>query len=181
MIHIRNFAYSTYRNKQLFLNVLPSAGEFFTIEDIRFSLLNKRLKALNLKPSQIVMEVVELNARDESSLTKAMNRLSAGGFKIAVDDFGTKASNRARVEQIRPDILKIDRSLLLDYMDGSPQELTSGLVLAKKIGAKVVVEGIETKEQFEAMRELNIDFYQGYFLATPQSIELIKFDSVDAL
>ncbi|MFM2586849.1 EAL domain-containing protein [Vibrio sp. TBV020] len=176
VIHIRNFARSKYRHLKLFLNVLPSAGEYLALENIDSSLLAKRLRSLNINNDQIVMEVVELDADNEQSLVDAMKKLNESNFNIAVDDFGVDASNRERVEKLKPSILKIDRSLMLSYMDGDKFPLLSGLQLAKKLGSKVVVEGIETKEQLAAMRSLNVEMYQGYYLALPEALEAVYCD-----
>lgn len=176
VIHIRNFARSKYRHLNLFLNVLPSAGEYLALENIDSSLLAQRLRALQLDNSQIVMEVVELNAENETNLAEAMRRLNDNNFNIAVDDFGVNASNRERAEKLRPHIIKMDRSLLLSYMDDDKFPLLSGIQIAQKLGSKVVVEGIETKEQLDAMRAINIDMYQGYFLAMPEALEAVYID-----
>ncbi|HAS62162.1 MAG TPA: EAL domain-containing protein [Vibrio sp.] len=181
VIHIRNFSQSPLRDRNLFLNVLPSSGEFYAFEDMRINLLSKRLKSLNLTASQLVMEVVELEARNETCLQKAMHRLSSHGFKIAVDDFGMHASNRKRVEMLKPHIIKIDRSLLLTFMDGKLDALLSGIALARKVGAKVVVEGIETIQQYQAMMELDVDLFQGYYLAMPKPLEVNKSYTLAAL
>lgn len=179
VIHIRNFARSKYRHLKLFLNVLPSAGEYLALENIDTSLLAKRLRSLGLHNNQIVMEVVELDVDNEQSLAQAMNKLNMSDFNIAVDDFGVDASNRERVENLKPSILKIDRSLMLSYMDGDKFPLMSGIQLAKKIGALVVVEGIETQDQLETMRSLNIDMYQGYHLAVPEALEAVYQDETN--
>ncbi|GAB2650262.1 EAL domain-containing protein [Vibrio panuliri] len=181
VIHIRNFAHSQYSQLNLFLNVLPSAGEFFALEDIRTSLLCKRLFSLGLVPKQLIMEVVEHDTRDEECLKHAMAKLSKCGFQIAIDDFGIQASNHERVERIKPDIIKIDRSLMLSYMQDDKLPLLKGLELAKRINAKVVVEGIETAQQLQAMKQLEIDYYQGYFLAMPQPIHLVNIESNNAI
>ncbi|KII75428.1 EAL domain-containing protein [Vibrio renipiscarius] len=173
-IHIRNFSNSKYRSLKLFLNVLPSAGEFFALEDIRIDLLSQRLTALNIDKDQVVMEVVELESGNEFHLQAAMARLAHKGFHIAIDDFGVQASNRHRVELIKPSIIKIDRSLLLAFMQGETEPLLSGIKLARRVQAKVVIEGIETQSQYDAMRELDIDYYQGYFLGMPESLDCIS-------
>lgn len=174
VIHIRNFSRSPYRDLHLFLNVLPSSGEFYAFEDMRINLLSKRLNQLNLSATQLVMEVVELDARNEQCLQKAMNRLSTHGFQIAIDDYGMQASNSKRVELLKPNVIKIDRSLLLEYMEGRCKALLNGIVLARKIGAKVVVEGIETEQQYQAMLALDVDLFQGYYLAIPKPLEMVE-------
>ncbi|TFH92463.1 EAL domain-containing protein [Vibrio ouci] len=173
VIHIRNFARSKLRHLKLFLNVLPSAGEYLALENIDTSLLAQRLRALGISNNQLVMEVVELEADNEQSLANAMKKLNDSQFNIAVDDFGIDASNRERVERLKPNILKIDRSLMLSYMDGDQFALLSGLKLAQKLGSLIVVEGIETEEQLTAMRSLNVDMYQGYHLAMPEPLEAV--------
>lgn len=177
VIHIRNFARSKYRHLQLFLNVLPSSGQYLSLDNIESSLLSQRIKALNLNNSQLVMEVVELQVPDERQLQVAMNKLAKSGFHIAIDDFGVEASNRQRVEQLQPSIIKIDRSLMLAYMKGEPFPLMSGIHLARRVGAKLVVEGIETQPQLDAMHALHIDMYQGYYLATPKPLEVVYSDA----
>jgi len=179
VIHIRNFARSQYRHLNLFLNVLPSAGEYFALENIDSSLLSQRLKALNIENSQLVMEVVELDASNEDHLKLAMKKLSECDFNIAVDDFGVNASNRQRVERLKPDIVKLDRSLLISYMTGDQFPLLSAVKLAKNLSAKVVVEGIETQQHLDAMRSLDIDFFQGYFLALPEPLPAIYDDETN--
>ncbi|OAJ95810.1 EAL domain-containing protein [Vibrio bivalvicida] len=181
VIHIRNFARSQYRHLKLFLNVLPSAGEYLALGNIDASLLAQRLKALNLDNSQLVMEIVELNASNEETLKTATRKLSASDFNIAVDDFGVNASNRQRAERLKPDIIKLDRSLLLAYMAGDQFRLMSGIKLAKILGSKVVVEGVETSQQLEAMRNLDIDLFQGYFLGVPEPLPAVYIDESNNL
>lgn len=170
VIHIRNFAQSKYHSKKLFLNVLPIAGEKLAIEDLEHGLLAKRIKKLNLKNSQIVMELIELDCQNQQYLNLAMEKLNENGFNIAIDDYGVNASTQERVHQVNPHILKLDRSLLIKYCNNDHEPLMNAITLAKRIGALTVIEGIETKEQLEMMRSLNIDLYQGFFLAIPESL-----------
>jgi len=172
VIHIRNFAQSNLRHLQLFLNVLPNVGELFATGSVSDSLLAKRLVELNLCSSQIIMELVELNAESEERLKQAAYSLSHNGFQIAVDDFGTHASTENRVRNLSPHIVKIDRSLLLGYERGDTEPMIHALKLANAIKAKTVIEGIETQAQLDMMQSLGLDMFQGYHLAMPQPIEL---------
>ncbi|MGF1756101.1 EAL domain-containing protein [Vibrio makurazakiensis] len=172
VIHIRNFSQSNIRELQLFLNVLPNVGELFATENISDSLLAKRLQELSLSNDQIIMELVELDAECDYQLKRAAQALSDSGFQIAVDDFGTNASTEERVMHITPNILKVDRSLMLEFEKGKSEQINVALQLAKRIGAKTVIEGIETQEQFDMMKELGFNMYQGYHLAMPMPIQL---------
>ncbi|TQP41207.1 EAL domain-containing protein [Vibrio cholerae] len=169
-IHIRNFSLSSYRDTRLFLNVLPVAGEQFAYCDISSTLLATRLAELNIPHHRVVMELVEIESGDEGMLQMATEKLVANGFQIAIDDFGCKASTPERVAMLRPNIIKLDRQLLLDFMAGDCCGLLAGVQLAQKTGAHTVVEGIETAEQLAAMQKLDINMYQGYYLALPEGI-----------
>ncbi len=170
VIHIRNFAVSEYKNLKLFLNILPSVSEYFALSDINTCLLSNRLHELQIDRSQIVMEIVELNANNEYLFVEAIKRLSEAGYCIAIDDFGACASTIERVKSIRPDIIKLDRDLLLEHVSGESTRLIEGIKMARSIGSKIIVEGIETKEHLDAMKMLDLDMFQGFYLATPQPI-----------
>ncbi len=169
-IHIRNFSISPYRESQLFLNLLPEAGQFIVENGTLTQRLSDRLQQLNLKTPQIVMEVLEDESNNELSLQNAAHHLSKIGFHIAIDDYGTHSSNCERVTLLSPDIIKFDRSLLQKYMSGDKLPLLKAIEVAKEANAKTVIEGIETEQQFEAMRRLDLNMYQGYYLGTPEGI-----------
>lgn len=170
VIHIRNFAQSKYQNLQLFLNVLPNTDELLNLNNVSPPIHFKRLIEWDLPNEQIVLEMLELESGNDTQLKAATHSLASIGFNIAVDDFGVNASNKERVDLILPNIIKLDRSLMIDYVSGKPTLLENALNLAKKIGAKTVIEGIETIEQLNVMQQLNIDMFQGYFLARPEAI-----------
>ncbi|WP_159736982.1 EAL domain-containing protein [Vibrio atypicus] len=174
VIHIRNFSQSDFRAKKLFLNVLPIAGEMLAVEDLKNGLLIRRLRNLNLKSSQLVMELIELNCLNEDYLKIAMSRLKENGFNVAIDDYGVCASNQARVNAIEPHIIKLDRSLLVSYCEGDKAPLLDSIQVAKRVNATTVIEGIETEEQLNMMRALNIDMYQGFYLAIPEPLPALS-------
>jgi EAL domain-containing protein (putative c-di-GMP-specific phosphodiesterase class I) len=170
VIHLRNFSMSKYRDRLVFLNFLPISSERLAAEGVRSSLLISRLKALQLDSRRVVIELVELTAFSPKSLASAAKHLAEEAFLIAIDDFGCKESSPERVAQVKPNILKFDRQLLIDYMDGSTEALLNGIKLAKACNAKTVIEGVETEVQLAAMKALDIDFFQGYHLAMPQTL-----------
>ncbi len=172
LIHVKNFGQSHYRDKRLFLNVLPKAAEM-AMEDLSYShLLKQVIRQCGLSTEQIVMELVELDANDSSLLYRATKQLSDSGYKLAIDDFGINASTIERVKCVRPDIIKIDRSLLLQYEQGDFSALLGALSLAKNLHSKTVIEGIETEHQLNLMKKLGFDMYQGYLLALPQTLDV---------
>lgn len=169
-IHVRNFANSPFKSIRLFLNLLPSVGQFLVQNETFSTRLSTRINELNIRRPQIVMEIVEQHSEDNELLKEATQTLSNYGFHIAVDDYGSQASTSERVDLISPDIIKFDRTLLNKYMSGDTAPLLDAINVAQKAKAKTVVEGIETEQQFEAMKELNLNMYQGYFLGTPERV-----------
>ncbi|MGR5301545.1 EAL domain-containing protein [Vibrio alfacsensis] len=174
LIHINNFSQSKFNNNKLFLNVLPTAAELLA-QDIAYrNLLNRTIIQANLRRDQIVIELVELDARNETLLYKATRDLSNNGYLLAIDDYGIDASTIERVRSVKPNIIKIDRSLLLRYENGDLSCLMEALALAQETSSKTVMEGIETEHQLNLVKKLGFDMYQGYLLAMPQALEAFQ-------
>ena len=88
---------------------------------------------------------------------------------VSLDDYGTGINDMDRVIFMQPGIVKLDRSLISDvdkdvYKQANVKEVIDMLHLMNKI---VVAEGVETKEEFEYLKELGADLFQGYYLARP--------------
>lgn len=172
LIHIKNFGQSRYQHKKLFLNVLPKAAEMM-LQDMSYcQALKQTISQSHLKTEQIVLELIELDANDESCFYQSTQELSKCGFKLTIDDYGVNASTIERVESVQPYIIKMDRSLLVKYEHGDLSALTSALLLAKNLRAKTVIEGIETEHQLNLMKKLGFDMYQGYYLALPETLSV---------
>lgn len=171
IIHIRNFASSPMRDYKLFLNLLPKASESTLNNSSMTRLLMQRLDELELHPQQIVMELVELDANCNQGLYRTIKHLQQLGFAIAIDDYGVQASNEKRVRLLEPDILKLDQSLLHQYMLGDPASIEQAITLSSQLNAQIVIEGIETEKDFHQMLELDVSLYQGYYLAKPKPID----------
>ncbi|MGR5193958.1 EAL domain-containing protein [Vibrio rotiferianus] len=172
-IHIRNFArHFAGSSIKLFLNVMPQTLLTLT-KDMGFKdngLLYKRLHKLGMAPSDVVFEVVEESCGDTDLLTEAVQKMKANGFLFAIDDFGANHSDITRVKQLCPDIIKIDRSYLVDYCSGDTLAIANAVQLAEEMNAKVVIEGVEEHSQLSAMQNLELDYYQGFYLGKPNAI-----------
>lgn len=131
--------------------------------------LIKAVRQLGLNPSSIVIEIVESKIHDTEGLAKFIKSHKQYGFLIALDDMGSASSNLDRILHVRPDIIKIDRGLIREINnDYYKQELFKALVsVAKKTGALVVAEGIESHNEAVTSLELGADFLQGYYIAHP--------------
>jgi EAL domain-containing protein (putative c-di-GMP-specific phosphodiesterase class I) len=91
------------------------------------------------------------------------------GFQIALDDFATGYSGLARLADLRPDIIKLDRALVQDCdRDRVRLAIVASLVaLGTEIGIKVVAEGVERRGEVEALRATGLRFMQGFYFSRP--------------
>ena len=91
------------------------------------------------------------------------------GFRIALDDFGTGYSGLARLANLRPDCVKLDRALVQDCDgDRMRQAIIASLVgLTREVGIKLVAEGVERAGEAEALRAVGVRYMQGFLFARP--------------
>lgn len=101
--------------------------------------------------------------------------LKKADYLVSVDDFGTGYSNLGSVIAIAPDFLKIDKSFVFE-MEGS--SVRSGLIpeiisIARAVGAQLVAEGVENEKQMELLKDLGVEFGQGYWFSKPMLIDAL--------
>lgn len=131
------------------------------------------LERSGLPPKRIVLELTErLEVSEYGPLLSALAQLRRQGLRIAVDDAGSGFASMRHVLHIRPDVIKLDRSLIAGiHEDQGQRALGAAMVeFARQIGAAVVAEGIETFEELTAVARLGMTAGQGYFIGRP-SIE----------
>jgi EAL domain-containing protein (putative c-di-GMP-specific phosphodiesterase class I)/GGDEF domain-containing protein len=128
------------------------------------------LEKMNLAPQNVVFEITERQSIDDyASFTKALDHYRRQGYRIAIDDAGAGYSSLQAIAELRPDYIKIDRSLIhrIDR-DKIKEILVETLtVFAQKINCQIIAEGIETFEELEVVRRLGVHFGQGYLLGRP--------------
>ena len=88
---------------------------------------------------------------------------------LAADDFGTGLNNLELIEHMSPHIVKLDREVIsgIDHIVEKQENVKTLVDHFHSKGIKVVAEGIEEKEEFEYLKGLGVDLYQGYYLARP--------------
>lgn len=143
--------------------------------------LLEEIAAVEIDPQRITLEITETALLCErESVAQRLATLREAGLRIAVDDFGTGYANLAYLTELPLDTLKIDRGLVGGI--GRRQRdriVVSGMIrLAHELGLEVTVEGVETEEQLDLLREWGCDFYQGFFGSPPLTHEeLTRFAS----
>jgi len=133
------------------------------------------LIAAGLPPARLKLEVTEsVMMADAKQPIAVLSELRYLGVSLALDDFGTGYSSLSYLTKFHWDEIKIDRAFLqnLDVDAVGLSVIEAVLVLARKTGAKVVVEGVETQKQMELLRGTGCDIGQGYFLGKPVPIDM---------
>lgn len=125
--------------------------------------------AEQLATASIAIEIVESGVSSQEQLAAFAARNRAAGFLIVLDDFGTEHSNLERVALVRPDVIKIDRSITSGAA-GDPIKqsiLRSIAYLARTIGALSLAEGIEEYEDLLVCAREGVELAQGFYLGRP--------------
>jgi EAL domain-containing protein (putative c-di-GMP-specific phosphodiesterase class I) len=166
-LHSHNFSRQGNSRDWLFLNISPKVivsgklyGDYF----------QSLIASAGIDPGRVVIEIVEQGIDDEDKLAKAAEYYRSMGCLIAIDDFGKGHSNFSRIWQLKPEIVKLDRSLIYQATSSSnSRRILKRLVsLIHESGSLVLIEGIET--DFEALLAIDsgADFVQGYYFARPE-------------
>lgn len=175
-LHLANLSLRPKENQWLFLNVDPYAavagrgyGSFF--EEI--------LRHFSILPSQVVVEILESGIDDETLLSEAGAYYRQIGCLLAIDDFGAGHSNFDRIWSFKPDLVKVDRSMIQGAAGNKRiRRLLPRIVsLIRESGALVVMEGVESQEEAKVVFETEADFVQGFYFARPSSV----FSGVDSM
>jgi EAL domain-containing protein (putative c-di-GMP-specific phosphodiesterase class I) len=138
------------------------------------------LERSGLPAERLVLELTESALMDDvAGVREIFDAVRSLGVAIAIDDFGTGFSSLATLADLPVDVLKLDRSFVHAMADSPGHEaLVGGVVsLAERLGLPIVAEGVETQEQFEALRALGCRWAQGYHLGRPAPLSALALGS----
>jgi diguanylate cyclase (GGDEF)-like protein len=132
------------------------------------------LERVGLPPSSLEVEITERTvARDVGQAMRQLQRLHAAGVSISIDDFGTGHSCLSVLHKLPVDTLKIDQSFVR-AMSSEPEVLhviEAIVALARTMQKRVVVEGVETREDVDGLLQLGEMDMQGFYFGRPQASE----------
>jgi EAL domain-containing protein (putative c-di-GMP-specific phosphodiesterase class I)/GGDEF domain-containing protein len=182
----REIALSRYAESKnqikLFVNISPTC---LMLTNSQFEFNIKQLERFNLKPRDIVIEITEGSTINDFSVLKdTVARYKANGFGIALDDLGEGFSSLRLWSEIQPDFVKIDKHFITNIQNDSiKQEFVRAIQkIATESGSQTIAEGIETREELAVIKDLKINYAQGFLLGRPmpQFLEQLA-DDVKAL
>ncbi|HEX4842481.1 MAG TPA: EAL domain-containing protein [Limnobacter sp.] len=137
---------------------------------------NASIRNAGLDPRWIEFEVTESAAIDDMQRTvDALLALKQAGCKVAMDDFGTGYASLNYLRQLPVDVLKIDKSFVMDLLnDQSSHMIVKAVIdLAHALGLIVHAEGIETEAQRSTLLEMGCDRLQGYWFSKPLALDTL--------
>ncbi len=167
-LHLRSYATVDPGDRSLFINVHPDAA----VRDARRGRdFGELIRYYGLVPKRVCIEILEHSCSDEGALREAVEGYRALGMSIAMDDFGMGHSNFDRVAALRPDLVKIDKSVLARSLgrDRACRALPVMVELLHELEVRVAVEGIETRAGAAAAIEARADYVQGFYFARPDA------------
>lgn len=140
-------------------------------EEIVINVLRKLIKKYQISSRHLELEITEsMFMKSFESNLKVLEEIKDMGVTIALDDFGTGYSSFSYLTKLPIDVLKIDRSFILDVCTNPKEKcMVEGIIrLAHQLGIQVVAEGVEEEEQVEYLKAIFCDFVQGYYFSRPK-------------
>ncbi len=136
--------------------------------------ISDAFESVGVPLSNLVLEVTEnvLMGGKEDKVAKLTEQLRKKGMLIALDDFGTGFASLTHLIRFPVDVIKIDKSFVDNMLTDRPSQLVVELLvdLSRKLGAKIVAEGIELQDQADRLRELGCAYGQGYYFGRPSDV-----------
>ena len=134
------------------------------------------LERNGLPPQAVCLEVTETSVMaDMPTAVHVLGQLKDLGVSVAIDDFGTGYSSLSYLQRLPVDVVKIDRSFVagLGVRRADSAIVAATVGMAQALGLSVVAEGVETRAQFEELRDLGCDCAQGWYFGRPQTVEAL--------
>jgi diguanylate cyclase (GGDEF)-like protein len=128
-----------------------------------------------LRGESLVLEITETTIiNDLDAAVDVLQGLRGMGVRIELDDFGSGYASFKALHELPLDGVKIDRDLVNDFETGGNSLLAATIDIGRRLGLKVVAEGIENEAGLELVRRLGADTAQGYHLARPTTPEAVR-------
>lgn len=162
--------------------VIIKAFKYFQDKDLSFSInisemdlkenfldkfLLQKSKEYGIEPNRVILEILETvsMSRDEQ-IVKHLKAIKDLGFMLAIDDFGSESSNFSRLLELDVDFIKIDGSFIKGIVENkNSREIVKAIVaFSHNIGYEVIAEFVHNEKVYETLRELNVDFAQGFYV-----------------
>lgn len=165
-LHMLNYLSLPEDEGLLFLNVHP---KLLVSVSAHGKVFEHILHIHSVPTQQVVIEILENAVEADQHLIEAVDNYRDRGFKIAIDDFGSKHSNLDRLWKLSPNYVKLDLSIIQQAeTDGKVRRVLPKLIeIVHALGAEAIIEGIENQVQLDIALDAGAKLLQGYFLGKP--------------
>ena len=136
-----------------------------------FKKVQNTLKKYNIEPRRITFEILENNSISKhDEIQKVLNKLHHLGCKLAIDDFGAECSNFGQLNNLKIDFIKIDSAFIKNIIKDKNSQIVAQTILdfAHKKNIPVIAEHVCSKEVYEYVKKMGIDYAQGYTISEPK-------------
>lgn len=159
------------RGKSIGISINISVETF--INDSFVDNIEVLVKKYSVAPQNFTLEIVEeVCLIDIKNVKRKIEDLRKIGFELAIDDFGTGYSSLSYLVDLSVDYIKIDRMFISNITSPKGEVILIKIVqLCKSVGSKVIIEGVETEEELEIIRKMEVDLIQGYFFYKPNNFD----------
>jgi diguanylate cyclase (GGDEF)-like protein len=173
----------TFKKIKILLNkgndnfkIAVNLSEMQLREDVVLLDFKKLINKYRISPKYIEVEITEsMLMKSFDRNVKIIQEIKNLGVSIALDDFGTGYSSLNYLTKLPIDVLKIDRSFVIDLMSNPKSKcIVENIInLSHQLGIEVVAEGVEDKSQVEYLRRILCDVVQGYYFSKPRMFDEI--------
>lgn len=169
-LHLLNAGACLGPEALLFVNFDPSLFSDRAVVEVALRDTRLVMHEAGIQPERVVCEMTEQKSGSRTALFHFVGKLRAHGFRIAVDDYGADDSDIARIDELRPDIVKFDAKWISRLMLSGPgfALLRTMVSTFRERGIATVFEGIEETWQLEIAERCGASMVQGFALARPE-------------
>ena len=167
MIIEKSFKYFNNRDISFSINIT----EIDLKENYLLDIFKEFFKIYNIKASNVILEILEdISVFSSPETIKQINKLKDIGILIALDDFGAEKANFSRILDLNVDFIKIDELFIKNIATNKKSLIiTKAIVdMAKEFNIKTIAEYVHNRETFEIVKDLGVDFSQGYYFSKPK-------------
>ena len=164
---------SIHSQMNISVNISPTQLE----DDLIMDKIGNIIKKTKVNPKNIMLEITEkVQIKEIEKVSENLKKLKSIGIGyIVLDDFGVGYSSFSNLLRYSIDIVKIDKFFIDRLKSEKYTGITASLIaLIKKYDLQVVAEGVETKEQFEMLKDMGCDYFQGFYFSKPQKEILLS-------
>ncbi len=157
----------------LFINFIPG---FIQRPEVYMEGLTEAVKSHGVVPRQITLDVIKSESpHDLEHMKRVAAYCRTKGYALALDDVESLRNVRALLPDLRPDYVKLDMNLIHSVQQPSRREVIRQIVEeCHRFGAMTLAEGVESEDIFNAVKDLGVDLFQGYYFSPPVPVESVK-------